>query len=335
MRRARIKAALGHRGLYHCMSRVVGGAFLLGDQEKAVFISQMRKVADFCGVRIINFCVMSNHYHQLVEVPPRVNPSNQQLLRKVIRYYGMGSRQHLRLQNAIDEKGESLEKVRGEFIRMMGDISVFQKILKQRFTTWYNLNHNRRGTLWMERFKSVLIDYIEQIMRLVSAYIDLNPVRARLVTDPKDYSYCGYAAALRKDQNSRSGLQMVMGVPDWTQCAELYRELLISKGSRKARGKSGFIKTELIAQSLNGTNVEDQVGIPGFQMRYLTDSLVLGSVHFVEDAIRRHTIGKSPDTERKPHAVIIDSNKAFHVFHKLRKRKVSDGGEDFSKSRQD
>jgi hypothetical protein len=30
--------------------------------------------------------------------------------------------------------------------------------LKERFSRWYNKHHNRRGTLWMERFKSVLVE---------------------------------------------------------------------------------------------------------------------------------------------------------------------------------
>jgi len=40
----------------------------------------------------------------------------------------------------------------------------------------------------------------------VSAYIDLNAVRAGLVEDPKDYRHCGYAAAVAGDAKARSGL---------------------------------------------------------------------------------------------------------------------------------
>ncbi len=30
--------------------------------------------------------------------------------------------------------------------------------LKERFSRWYNKHHSRRGTLWMERFRSVLVE---------------------------------------------------------------------------------------------------------------------------------------------------------------------------------
>jgi hypothetical protein len=49
--------------------------------------------------------------------------------------------------------------------------------------------------LWAERFKSVLLEGGEAVAA-VAAYVDLNPVRAGLCVDPKDYRYCGYAEAL-------------------------------------------------------------------------------------------------------------------------------------------
>jgi hypothetical protein len=46
--------------------------------------------------------------------------------------------------------------------------------------------------LWAERFKSVLLEGGEALAA-VAAYIELNPVRAGLCADRKDYRYCGYA----------------------------------------------------------------------------------------------------------------------------------------------
>ena len=68
----------------------------------------------------------------------------------------------------------------------MGDVSAFMKELKQRFSIWFNRSHKRFGTLWAERFKSVLIENAASALRTVAAYIDLNPVRAGLVEDPKE-----------------------------------------------------------------------------------------------------------------------------------------------------
>ncbi|MFP4203103.1 MAG: transposase, partial [Opitutales bacterium] len=64
MRPARIRGAF----TYHCMSRIAGGEHLLGDAEKEVLRNLMWRVRDFCGVRILTYCLMSNHFHVLVDV---------------------------------------------------------------------------------------------------------------------------------------------------------------------------------------------------------------------------------------------------------------------------
>jgi len=52
----------------------------------------------------------------------------------------------------------------------------------------------------------VLVEDQTGVLETVSAYIDLNAVRAGLVEDPKDYRHCGYAAAVAGDGKARSGL---------------------------------------------------------------------------------------------------------------------------------
>ncbi len=70
------------------MSRVVGGDFLLGRWEKEVFVRLMWRGADFLGIEVLAYAVMSNHYHQLVRVPAGVEPSDPELLARLRAYYG-------------------------------------------------------------------------------------------------------------------------------------------------------------------------------------------------------------------------------------------------------
>jgi hypothetical protein len=69
----------------------------------------------------------------------------------------------------------------------------------------------------------------------VAAYIELNPVRAGLCTDPKDYRYCGYAEALAKGcPLPRQGIRTVLGLPEttsWDELSRQYRTYLLVKGS--------------------------------------------------------------------------------------------------------
>ena len=91
MRRPRLKAP-DHfaTAIYHCVSRVVDRQIVLHDAEKEQFVRFMRMYERFCGVRVITFCVMGNHFHVLVEVPkrPEAMMSDDELVAHVRRSKG-------------------------------------------------------------------------------------------------------------------------------------------------------------------------------------------------------------------------------------------------------
>src|SRR5210317_1433631 len=64
-----LRALKGKPAIYHCLSRVVDRRFVLGEAEKDQFVRYMRLYERFCQVRVLTFCVMSNHFHILLEVP--------------------------------------------------------------------------------------------------------------------------------------------------------------------------------------------------------------------------------------------------------------------------
>jgi hypothetical protein len=121
----------------------------------------------------------------------------------------------------------------------MGDLSVFMKIIKQRFTQWYNGKNRRKGTLWEDRFRSVAVEIqdlatLGAAARIVSAYIDLNPVRAGMVEDPAEYPWCGYARALVGEKESAKGLLRVWGKQRGLKGALAeYRVYLFEEGSEE------------------------------------------------------------------------------------------------------
>jgi putative transposase len=49
--------------------------------------------------------------------------------------------------------------------------------------------------LWEDRFKSVIVES-GVAARTIAAYIDLNPVRAGMATDPADYRWSSYGEAV-------------------------------------------------------------------------------------------------------------------------------------------
>lgn len=91
---------------------------------------------------------------------------------------------------AMTEKGmdDLYENTIQGYLDRICSLTHFMKELKERFSRWFSKRHDRRGTLWQDRNRSVLVENGEAL-RTMAAYIDLNPVRAGLVNDPKDYRW--------------------------------------------------------------------------------------------------------------------------------------------------
>jgi len=163
--------------------------------------------------------MMSNHFHILVEVPQRPAdadlPDDAALVAKVRECLGdkvAGGLEwelgHLRGIGAAD----AAEALRERWFARMWDISSFMKVLKQRFSQWFNGRHARRGTLWEDRYRSVLVEGAGHALRAMAAYIDLNPVRAGICDDPKDYRWCGYAEAVAGGKLARAAVNWLVAV---------------------------------------------------------------------------------------------------------------------------
>lgn len=71
----------------------------------------------------------------------------------------------------------------------------------RRYVRWFNDAQGRTGTLWEGRYKSTLIQ-TERYLLACMAYIDLNPVRAGMVADPRDYPWSSHShyIGLRHDR---------------------------------------------------------------------------------------------------------------------------------------
>ncbi len=62
----------------------------------------------------------------------------------------------------------------------------------RRYVRYFNDTQKRSGTLWEGRYKSTLIQ-TERYLLSCMAYVDLNPVRAGLVSQAGDYPWSSYA----------------------------------------------------------------------------------------------------------------------------------------------
>ena len=141
-------------GFYHAFSRVVDAQFIFGEAEKRHLRHTMRGLETLTGVRVLTYCLMSNHFHVLLRVPdadelaPAEEVSDEQLVRLMRPLYGaQAARDLARELRSCGEHGLDArrEEIRDGFLRRRGRLDEFMKGLKQRFTQWYNRREGRTG----------------------------------------------------------------------------------------------------------------------------------------------------------------------------------------------
>jgi REP element-mobilizing transposase RayT len=116
---------------------VVNRDFVLGEVEREQFVGLMRLYERLYGLEVITFCIMSNHFHILVEVPrrPEVLPSDEALIALIRETQGDAAAVHV--ANWFEHWGaqgnrQAIEQERERWFAQMWDVSRFMKVLKQR-----------------------------------------------------------------------------------------------------------------------------------------------------------------------------------------------------------
>ncbi len=320
MRVSRVKVK---EGIYHCMSRVVAGEMRLGEREKEVFRKQMWSVAAFCGVEILTYCVMTNHFHVLVKVPVSRELCDGELLRRCHLLYTNDNLHLSFIEKTLEKGGVNADVLRERLHERMCDVSMFMKELKQRFSVWYNKSHDRYGVFWADRFKSVLVEGEHFAMETVAAYIDLNPVRAGLVKDPKDYRFSGYGEACANRTDAKAGVMEILGESDWYSALNAYRLVLFGKGGQSKALDKQSVDSRKVDAVLSGKAKFTRLELLRCRCRYFTDGLIIGSKAFVEDYYNKnfqHLSESRPSGSRKMRGVEMDE---LMVFRDLRKTVIS------------
>lgn len=296
MPRPRRASVSQEAGSYHIISRIVGGEIILYDEEKEYFLKLLERLASGFFVTIHAFCVMGNHFHILatgLELEAE-KASEEELFRRYRLMYGRNADPPAGSFESdgslIPDEDGGVERLR----RRLGSISCFVQELKQTFSRWYNKKYDRKGYLWSDRFKGVILDK-EEAQLICSAYIDLNPVRAGIVESPEEYRWCSLGLQVRSPGRSKKLLTSLYNldgnIGDFSRSElpgkslevksfECYRKFVYLSGGIEKEGK-GVIASELVEDVVRyhgRLGIEDRLC---FRVRNISEGLAMGGYSFI------------------------------------------------------
>ena len=230
------------------MSRTNDRRFLFSKgRVKGEIVSLLRKAAAFSGVRLEAWCVMDNHFHIVCEV---IKPDEPIPEAEVVRRIGIlkGERFAERLSAHWSElRSCGLDTVADAALdawrNRMHDVSQFAKTFKELVNVSYKAFLKSSdasdvpsycGSIWSGRFKSTLVEggrYLATCIR----YVELNPVRAGMVTQARSYAYSSANEPKPNEVNAFAG-----SVPE-----EALRRRVAQVGNGKIFGGYLFVMTAI------------------------------------------------------------------------------------------
>ncbi len=295
----------GEPAVYHVMSRTALDGFVLGDHEKNYFLRHIKHLSSVYFAEILGLYIMGNHFHIVVRIHVGEDYSDEEISERYGIYYQNDKIKRIPMPDQIPILREKWQK-----------LSEFVKDIKQGFARYYNRTHKRRGFFWSERYKSVLVEDGETLINCL-AYVDLNPLRAGLVTRPDDYRW-GSLGYHHQTGNKDEFLSLDFGIGGcenmkYRDRLAKYRQFVYEVGSLETnKGKN--IDTQIV----NDEKAKDYVVGPTERFlartRYFTDSGIIGSKQFVRDLWQ---LFKSPDDNPAKIPIHISGLKGLYSLKRL------------------
>ena len=280
--------------VYHVMSRTALDGFPLGDIEKDFMLDLIRRYATLYFVEILGFCLMGNHFHILVKTLPEYKFTDQDIKKRYVGFYG---------EERVFSDG-LVQSLRTK----LSSLSEFVREIKVGFARYFNKRHHRRGYFWGDRFKSVIVDKGETLINCL-AYIDLNPLRAGIVSRPEEYRWnsLGYHVQTKNRDNFLStdfGLKE-FNVKSEKERVRRYRRYVYEAGAvdRPEKGKTKVIGDRILEKERKREFELSRNDRFRYRTRYFTDSGIIGSKEFVAANYQRFKHLFFSKHEKKPKPV--------------------------------
>jgi hypothetical protein len=211
--------SLDDTAYYHCMSRCVRRAFLCGndpstnqsfEHRRQWILDKLKELTGCFAIDCCGYALMSNHYHLVLFVDrdaakawtlDEVIERWQKLFKGsvLVDRYRSG-------QNLSRAEWDALGQLVSKWRERLSDISWFMRCLNESVARRANQEDRCSGRFWEGRFKSqALLD--EKALAACLAYVDLNPVRAKMAQTPESSECTSIAERIAAAKASGEGNQ--------------------------------------------------------------------------------------------------------------------------------
>jgi len=260
---------------YHCIGRCVRRAFLCGKDEfsgkdfehrRQWIVERIDTLSKVFSIDVCAYAIMSNHYHLVIRLRTQETTewTEQEVIERwqkiytggqLLQLYQTGTTLNTAQKDALSTQ---IEKWRNR----LGDISWFMRCINEYVACKANKEDQCSGRFWEGRFKSqALLD--EAALISCMAYVDLNPIRAKMAKTPETSDYTSIQTRIKNTQNPKTPTTNLLeftgdnaisaGIPIYLKD---YLELVDWSGRAIRENKRGSIPSHL-APILKRLNMDE------------------------------------------------------------------------------
>jgi hypothetical protein len=182
---------------YHCIGRCVRRAFLCGEDavtgknyshRKGWILARLALLSEVFTIELFAYAVMSNHYHLVVNINQNkaLSLTHHEVISRWSKLFRVPAVVE-RWQQGSAQEGETevAEKLVTLWRQRLADVSWYMRCLNEHIAREANREDGCKGRFWEGRFKSqAILDNTGLLACMV--YVDLNPLRACLVSTPEE-----------------------------------------------------------------------------------------------------------------------------------------------------
>jgi hypothetical protein len=193
---------------YHCTSRCVRRAFLCGtdaltgqcyEHRRQWVEDRILELGQVFAIDVCAYAVMSNHHHVVLHVdkPKTLTWSEEEVCERWHRLYSGTplTQKYLRCEPLSKAELEAVADKLTLWRERLCDISWFMRALNEPIARQANAEDSCTGRFWESRFASqALLD--GKALAACMAYVDLNPVRAKMATSPETSEHTSIKARI-------------------------------------------------------------------------------------------------------------------------------------------
>ena len=253
----------GEPGVFHCFSRCVRRAFLLGidpvskrdlNHRRQWLIERLELLAANFAIDVGFLAILANHFHLVLRTNPRLvkRMGSLEVARRWLSVYpgkrvldGNWIEPTEAKIKALAKDKKKLKKIR----KRLASVSWFMSALKEYIARRCNLEDGCRGTFFESRYGCRAIESNGALL-LTGIYNDLNQIRAGEALTPETSVWCSvwYRIEGQKQEKNQPGLRDDKRMDRWLAALTLERDHL---GEVPSKGRFRSSDKGLLPMTLN------------------------------------------------------------------------------------